>query len=154
MKVLSAINVVRLIEIVLAGVIVGVYYGTWTNFANNGINRPDTIAGDNFGQFVIIGGLISATIMLIVNIIFELEKKLGFLVVIYNIIWLIFYLAAACLILKTWTGNYFRFLEEERRGGIVVGSLCLFQCALLIISSILAATVASQRVSSVAPSPK
>ncbi|RXG55510.1 hypothetical protein Avbf_18951 [Armadillidium vulgare] len=75
--ILSAINVVRLIEIVLAGVIVGVYYELGQTL-QQWINRPDSHCWRQFWTVCNIGGLISATIMLIVNIIFDWKKSLVF----------------------------------------------------------------------------
>ncbi|KAB7505243.1 hypothetical protein Anas_02625 [Armadillidium nasatum] len=105
-------DILRVVEIVVDIILIGVYYGTHTQFSQKS-------PGDNFGQFVIIGGLIFAVIMLCVCIVLDINKKYPFIVLIYNVIWFVMYLTAGIIILTRWSGknNLFQ-LQEHKSGGI------------------------------------
>ncbi|KAB7505239.1 hypothetical protein Anas_02621 [Armadillidium nasatum] len=157
MQVATVPVVTKFIEILFAVVIIGVYYGTHTLFKVKdyelGTDPDNCNAADNFGQFVIIGGLILGIVMIGVTLFLEKSKVFALVVIVYNVIWFVFYLTGAILILSYWsdpTPDLVCFplalidkgidandsLEKMRNGGITVGSFMLFENVLLIINTI------------------
>ncbi|KAL7636729.1 UNVERIFIED_CONTAM: hypothetical protein RMT77_012483 [Armadillidium vulgare] len=126
-------DILRVVEIVVDIILIGVYYGTDTVFSQKS-------PGDNFGQFVIIGGLIFAVIMLCVCIVFDINKKYPFIVLVNNVIWFVMYITAGIIMLTMWSGRYDIF-EQRKSGGISVGVFCLLNCIVLSISSIFIARI-------------
>ncbi|KAL7636732.1 UNVERIFIED_CONTAM: hypothetical protein RMT77_012486 [Armadillidium vulgare] len=136
MAIVTVPNVLRLLEMVVDIIIIAIYYSTDTCFCHG------KEAGENFGQFVIIGGLVCAFVFLIICFFLDLDRKMPYLVISYNIVWIIFYLTAACLILTNYVGaELINFIGEKdtfdkmKRGGITVGVFCIINVVILIVSS-------------------
>ncbi|KAL7636736.1 UNVERIFIED_CONTAM: hypothetical protein RMT77_012490 [Armadillidium vulgare] len=162
----SVAVITKIVEIIFAIVIIGVYYGTDTIFKSKYDGEPldiDSVddcdyPGDNFGQFVIIGGVIMACIMLGLTMFIDKSKAFVMAVAAYNVIWMIFYFSAAIVILSYWSGDddYYNLctfnkindnyttldgsklnetVETMRAGGLTVGSFALFEDLILIINT-------------------
>ncbi|KAB7505238.1 hypothetical protein Anas_02620 [Armadillidium nasatum] len=158
MQVPTVPMITRFIEILFAVIILSVYYGTDTLFKVKGYSdtttNPDDCkyAGDNFGQFVMIGGLVLGIVMTGVTMLLEKSKIFAMAIVVYNVAWFVFYLSAAILILNYWSGNsddenWDNFctneiangdadkLKKMKNGGLTIGSFMLFQDVLLLINT-------------------
>ncbi|KAB7505244.1 hypothetical protein Anas_02626, partial [Armadillidium nasatum] len=103
---------------------IGIFYGTDTFFSFE--NARDN-AKNHYGQFVLIGGLVFAIVMLCSCIALDLYKRYPYVVLYYNVIWFAMYMAAGVIVLNMWEGSLVH-LNNRKGGGIAVGTFCLINC--------------------------